>query len=394
MVQLRCKCKTDPWGKKGGDSLAAKLASKHPGTDFKIEKDQTYSEMWMGTYPSVPSYVLGTDDTLEEYLKKNPNLVGKKIADQFGPGLPFLPKILSMDKALPLQIHPDRQLAEQLHKQNPEKFTDTNHKPEIAIALSQFELFAGWKPLNDLTQLFQQPPLKKFLPSPHTHFNDESLKRVAQTILEADDKTVAATLNELIKTPESAFGKYSYIPKMLERVRSQYTEFDNGNLLAVVCMNYMILQAGDSVYVPADGMHAYLSGNIMECMARSDNVLNTGFCPRPDRDSVPLFCEALSFWPHEPDEALLGRHPAEKSLNGKTIEYSPPISEFNVLSTHLSAGEREKLKPINGPSIMVVTGGGGRMTAKASASKDYELKEGSVYFVACGVELEFEADTS
>jgi mannose-6-phosphate isomerase len=51
--------------------------------------------MWMGTYPSVPSYVMGTDDTLEEYLNKNPQLVGEKIADQFGPGLPFLPKVFS-----------------------------------------------------------------------------------------------------------------------------------------------------------------------------------------------------------------------------------------------------------------------------------------------------------
>lgn len=49
--------------------------------------------MWMGTYPSVPSYVIGTDETLEDYLNKNPNLVGKNIVDKFGGGLPFLPKV-------------------------------------------------------------------------------------------------------------------------------------------------------------------------------------------------------------------------------------------------------------------------------------------------------------
>lgn len=47
----------------------------------------------MGTYPSVPSYVIGTDETLEDYLNKNPKLVGKKIVDKFGGGLPFLPKV-------------------------------------------------------------------------------------------------------------------------------------------------------------------------------------------------------------------------------------------------------------------------------------------------------------
>lgn len=299
-------------------------------------------------------------------------------------------QILSMDKALPLQIHPDRKLAEELHKKDPQKFTDSNHKPEIAIALSQFELFAGWKPLNDLTQLFKKGPLQKFLPSAESHFNDETLKRIGQKMLEADEKTVADTVKELTKTPESAFGKYSYIPKMLERVSAQYSEFDNGTLFAVVCMNYLILQQGEAVYVPADGMHAYISGNIMECMARSDNVLNTGFCPRPDRDSVALFCEAFTGWPHDPDEARLGKYVSNRGLNGKTVEYSPPISEFNVLATHLKSGEKEKMSPIEGPSIICVTGGEGKMTAK-SESKTYNLKQGSVFFVASSVELEFEA---
>ncbi|EEA21925.1 hypothetical protein EYB25_006832 [Talaromyces marneffei] len=391
VVELRCKCKTDPWGKKGEDSLAAVLASKQPGTDFKIDPNQTYSEMWMGTYPSVPSFVIGTDETLEDYLNKNPNLVGKKIVDKFGGGLPFLPKILSMDKALPLQIHPDRKLSESLHRQLPQKFTDTTHKPEIAIALSQFELFAGWKPLNDLTRLFRNGPLNKFLPTPESHFNDETLKQIGQNMLEADERTVADTIRQLTKTPESAFGKYSYIPKMLERVSAQYSEYDNGTLFAVVCMNYLVLQNGEAVYVPTDGMHAYLSGNIMECMARSDNVLNTGFCPRPGRDSVALFCEAFTGWPQDPDEARLGKHISNRGLNGKTVEYAPPISEFNVLATHLKAGEKEKMSPIEGPSIICVTGGEGRMMAKASESKAYNLNQGSVFFVACCVELEFEA---
>jgi hypothetical protein len=36
---------TDPWGKKGEDSLAAVLASQQPGTDFKIDPNQRYSEV-------------------------------------------------------------------------------------------------------------------------------------------------------------------------------------------------------------------------------------------------------------------------------------------------------------------------------------------------------------
>ena len=56
--------------------------------------------------------------------------------------------------------------------------------------------------------------------------------------------------------------------------------------MALVTMNYLVLDKGDSIYIPADGIHAYLSGDIIECMARSNNVLNTGFCPTADRNSA------------------------------------------------------------------------------------------------------------
>jgi len=31
----------------------------------------------------------------------------------------------------------------------------------------------------------------------------------------------------------------------------------------------MSLHAGDAIYIPADGIHAYLSGDIVECMTRA-----------------------------------------------------------------------------------------------------------------------------
>lgn len=78
--------------------------------------------------------------------------------------MPFLPKILSIAKALPLQIHPNKDLAAKLHAKNPEQFTDDNHKREIAIALGPFEVFAGWKPQPEIESLFDAlPPLEKFL---------------------------------------------------------------------------------------------------------------------------------------------------------------------------------------------------------------------------------------
>lgn len=49
--------------------------------------------MWMGTYPSNESHLLSTGEPLGEYLRKNPQLVGKSVLDRWGAEIPFLPKV-------------------------------------------------------------------------------------------------------------------------------------------------------------------------------------------------------------------------------------------------------------------------------------------------------------
>ena len=56
-----------------------------------------------------------------------------------GGNLPWLLKVLSAGKALSIQAHPDKSLAEKLHKDKPDLYKDSNHKPEMAIALTPFE---------------------------------------------------------------------------------------------------------------------------------------------------------------------------------------------------------------------------------------------------------------
>lgn len=48
VLQLRCQCNNYPWGKKGKESLAARLCAQTPNTDFKIDESKDYAEMWMG----------------------------------------------------------------------------------------------------------------------------------------------------------------------------------------------------------------------------------------------------------------------------------------------------------------------------------------------------------
>ncbi|KAL9018616.1 MAG: hypothetical protein Q9185_004078 [Variospora sp. 1 TL-2023] len=392
VFQLQCSCNNYPWGKKGKESLSAVLCSKTPNTSFKIDETKEYAEMWMGDYPVLPAKDLKTGEELHKIVDENKEqLLGKTCIEKFGGVVPFLPKILSIAKALPLQIHPNKELSERLHQKDPDKFTDANHKPEIAIALGPFEVFAGWKATKDIQALFDVlPPLSRFLPKEHGEFNNGTLMQICQRILTASDEEVAETQEELAKIPAEKYGEQAYILDLLPRMQEQYSKEDPGNLVALLTMNFLQLSAGDAIYVPADAPHAYLSGDIVECMARSNNVLNTGFCPRADRDSIDLFTAALTFSPHNAEEVKLGTSKTEKSKNGKTCKYAPPMSEFNMLKTKLDHGETETIQAIGGPSVLFATSGSGKMIADG---KTHDIQEGYVFFVGHGVEIRHEASS-
>jgi mannose-6-phosphate isomerase len=246
----------------------------------------------------------------------------------------------------------------------------------------------GWKPLSDVDALLKLKPLEGVIPQ-YDDLTEEILRDVCKALLTASPDTVKKCIEELQEIPKEQFGAYNYIPRMLVRLSEQYSEHDNGNLVATLLMNYMELEAGDAVCVPADSIHSYLHGDIVECMARSDNVLNVGFCPRSERDSVALFTQALTFKPQSVREALLPMKKSEKGLNGRTKEYAPPINEFNVLATHLGLEDKETHKAILGPSLMIVTDGSGKMDV---CGESLDLNEGYVFFVGQGVPLEFSTE--
>lgn len=394
VFQLSGTCNNYPWGKQGKQSLAAQLCARTPGIDFKIEDEEYYSEMWFGDYPDFPARVLETGELLSDVLKKDQQtLLGKKVLDTMDAQLPFLPKILSIAKALPLQLHPNKELATKLHKQDPKQFTDPNHKPEIAVALSVFEVFAGFKPLSEIQPLFKLSALSSYSPAaPTDKWDNETLREVTRNLLKADVATVKTIESDLLNTPRSDFEAINaeYILDLLPRLQGQYGPGDAGSIVALTCMNFLTFQPLDAIYIPADGIHAYLSGNIVECMARSNNVLNVGFCPPADRNNVDMFANTLTFKSHSKEDVVLPKQKSERSKTGKTEVYKPPMSEFDMIIAGLRAGGSDELRASDGPGVLLVTQGTGKMSAEG---KEFELKEGFIYYVAPGVDLRWETES-
>lgn len=292
-----------------------------------------------------------------------------------------------------MQIHSNKDLASKLHEKDPSNFTDPNHKPEIALALGRFEVFAGFKPLSQIEPLFELTPLRQFVPAQQSggRWTDGTLREVTRRLLKADLETVKKVQSELSEVPKRQLGDAAYILDLLPRLQEQYGPEDAGSPVALLCMNYMVFDAGNAVYIPADGIHAYLSGDIVECMARSNNMLNAGFCPPADRDSVDLFANTLTFRAHSREDVILPPEKTERSRNGKTVVYRPPISEFDMLKTDLGAGENEELAASDGPGVLIVTKREGVLHAD---NRDVELKEGFIFYVAPGVPVKFTSTRS
>ena len=123
VYRLQPAVKQYAWGIRGGDSRVARYGLE-TGALKVIDQSAPYAEIWLGTHPSGPS-LLDDGTELSKVVK--------------GGNLPWLLKVLSAGKALSIQAHPDKSLAEKLHKDKPDLYKDANHKPEMAIALTPFE---------------------------------------------------------------------------------------------------------------------------------------------------------------------------------------------------------------------------------------------------------------
>lgn len=77
----------------------------------------------MGTHPKSPSRLLEST-TLADHLAANPSLMGEEVIQKFedakSGNIPFLFKVLAIEKALSIQTHPDKEMAARLHAEHPD----------------------------------------------------------------------------------------------------------------------------------------------------------------------------------------------------------------------------------------------------------------------------------
>ncbi|QRV72320.1 mannose-6-phosphate isomerase [Ceratobasidium sp. AG-Ba] len=387
------------WGKIGQTSKAGQYARADP--EFKLQNDKPYSELWMGTHPTLPSK-LQSGETLYDHLKLHPELIGDAVRKRFGDDLPFLFKVLAIEKALSIQAHPNKELAEKLHKERPDVI-----QPEMAIAITPFSGFCNFRPLNEIALYLTTVPefaslISRSNPHAISSFTPESsdpkpaLRTLFEALMTASDDQVKSALDTLINRYEGGGAKQEEagVSELAQKLAKQYP--GDVGVFCVFLLNVVELKEGEAMFLQADEPHAYISGDIIECMATSDNVVRAGLTPKL-RD-VPTLVSMLTYnsGPADAQRMKPQDFPSDSSSepDSYTTLYDPPIPEFSVLLTDIPLSKSASHRPLDGPSIFIVTSGSGTLEFNSGSNKTEIKSEGEVWFVGAGTGVKFTAGSN
>lgn len=377
----------------------------------------------MGTHPSNPSKDVLTKRTLLDLVQDNQALLSQDISSRFGNKLPFLFKVLSIGKALSIQAHPNKKLAEQLHARDSKNYPDDNHKPEMTIAITPFDGLCGFRPLAEISHfLTTVPSLRKLvgeeeaeayksavkgLEASEKKEDEESNKKALQkafgALMNAKKDDIESASKELIESAKKEGADFAggglpstsgeELANLVVRLNGQFPG-DIG-LFVLFFLNYVKLEVGEAMFLKADDIHAYLSGDIIECMAASDNVVRAGFTPKYKDVDTLISMLTYSYAPiseqkMEPaDYPYVTLNTVAYSSGSEASLYDPPIDEFSVVKTDLKKkGAKATFEQIAGPSIFICTSGEGTISV---GPKVEEVKPGYVYFVGATAEVVLES---
>ncbi|RPF20111.1 mannose-6-phosphate isomerase, class I [Myceligenerans xiligouense] len=381
-LRLRNTVQTYDWG--AYDAIPRLLGDEPDGTPR--------AELWLGAHPSAPSRTdpAGDGTTLHSLIRSAPDaMLGKRVADEFGPRLPYLLKVLAARRALSLQVHPKPHTArEGFNRENrlglpagsaKRSFHDDQHKPEMLVALTQFEGLAGLRGTRAALTLLDGLGGK--------------LVDDVVAALRADRSAAGmrAAFDVLIRARQDA-GCRSDIEHTVDSVRERLaggSPFERADrtvvdladqhpgdpgAVASLLMNRFTLEPGEALFTPAGELHAYLSGVGTEIMASSDNVLRAGLTSKLVDAGALMECASFAARPPVlPDFATSGSR-------GQVQTYRAPVAEFALTLADVDPGEDLEL-PDDGPRIVLCLDGEVALSCGDGSRPATSLAHGDSVFV-------------
>jgi mannose-6-phosphate isomerase len=342
------------WGTRNDDAFIPRFVGS------PVVRDLPYAELWIGAHPAAPSDIViqGRTSPLNKVIEDYPlEILGEDVARRFDNKLPFLLKVLSAANALSIQTHPNREQAGKLHSIDPVNYPDDNHKPEIAIALESLTAIAGFRPAMDIVNNFQ------YYPELHDLVGSELMERV---LVAGNESERIGNLKLLYGTIMKLAGEKERLSPVIERIVARLSAKGNlqgeelhfveqyavhgadAGLFSFLFFNIIQLRPGQAIFTDAGVPHAYVKGNIVECMANSDNVVRAGLTGKFKDVDVLLDILTYRFARY----AIINE---EQKTDG--VVYHTGAGEFEITGYRKQPGFDAMVESGNKPAVVLITGG-------------------------------------
>jgi len=375
--------------------------------DVENATRRPFAELWIGAHAKAPSLadVGNEQEPLDELIAEAPDaILGQAAVARFGARLPYLFKILDVRKMLSIQAHPTLEQARRgFARENAEgigleascrNYKDDNHKPEIGVALTEFWMLHGFRPLEQIAATFTQtlelgalmPGFAQRLVDAGHHDHEARrglLRELYSRLMTMPQEQVDLLLNGLLArlqaNPTSDKNSADFWAlRAAENFPLPGGHRDRG-IFSVYLLNLVHLLPGQGTFQPAGVLHAYLEGVNVELMANSDNVLRGGLTNK--HVDVPELLAILTFEGGTPN--VFG---GELVSSHERI-YRTPAEEFELSRIGLAAHSRYVGDAAYGPKALLVLEGSATVT---SGGRCLSLRRGSIAFVPCGTQFVME----
>jgi mannose-6-phosphate isomerase len=372
MWQLTCAVRHYPWGSR--TVIPELLGQPCPA-------DRPCAELWVGAHPDDPS-VLADGRPLDKAIAADPGaMLGAPVVERFGERLPFLLKVLAADTPLSLQAHPTMEqaaigfAAEEAagipHHDPTRTFKDPFHKPELLLALTEFEALCGFRPVEESLHCLAKLQVPEVRPT-LAALARGGLRAVIPQLLALDpeprDELVGAVAESASRFVAAGDPEFINTYRWAARLAAAYPG-DPGVVISLMC-NHLKLAPGEAVYLPAGNLHAYLSGAGIEVMASSDNVLRGGLTHK--HVDLAALIEVLDFT----DGRVPVLHPV---LGPGGLRYRVPVEDFDLTRCELDDDPGALTTP--GPQVLLCTDGRAVLVSRGDR---LVLEKGQSAFVPAG----------
>lgn len=328
------------------------------------------AELWFGAHPGSPARLEQPAGDLLTLIDDDPvAALGADVAGRFESRLPFLVKVLAAEEPLSLQAHPSAAQARAgctaenaagLAVDDPRRnYRDCWHKPEIVVALTEFEALAGFRqPAQtvDLLRRLAVPGLDSGLGLLAGSPDEAGLRAVFTTWLTLPERVLADVVPAVLASAVAILsrGDETFTSELRAVLELGEAYPSDPGVLAALLLNFVRLSPGEAIYLPAGNLHAYLRGTAVEAMANSDNVLRGGLTPK--HIDVPELLRILDFRPVSRTELM----PSVTPVGAERV-YLTPAPEFRLSRIELDGTGLARPGSIGfdlpGPQILTVTRG-------------------------------------